>query len=296
MRNLVCDLEPRLMLYSFTLSSGVLRLYCDTVSQDLSVTISGSNIQATLMQGSVMTTQQQWVNSSVSAIFINADEGNDRVKVSNKIKQPASIAGGAGNDTIISGGGNDLIGGGAGDDVIDGGGGSDTMSGGNGFDTVDYSSRTADLTIDQDKPGGDGEKGENDSILYDFSRILCGTGNDTVHGTSNTVVTNYIWGNEGNDSLWGGDGNDTLVGSGGNDNLYGEGGRDLLYGETGKDRLYGGSSNDTLKGGKGIDQLFGEKGSDKLYDRDGYVDLIDGGADTDSILDKDRNDKVVSVP
>ena len=300
MRNLVHGpidaLEPRLLLHSFTLTDGILRLTGEKTSQELSVTLVGTNIQATLMENGSLHGQQQWAASSVKALYIFCDDGNDRVKVSNKIKAQAFIGGGNGNDTLISGGGNDSIGGAAGDDVMDGGPGADTMLGGNGFDTVDYSLRLNALSIDQDKVGNDGEANERDDVSADISRILAGAGNDFIRGTSNTVVTNYIHGGNGNDTLYAGDGNDTLVGSGGNDIMYGEGGRDLLYGETGKDRLYGGASNDTLKGGKGIDQLFGEKGSDKLYDRDGYIDIINGGPDTDSLLEKDKDDKVISVP
>ena len=289
-------LEPRRLLHSFTLTNGELRLTGDPTSQDLSVTVVGDKLQATLMEGGGVHGQQQWALSSVKVMYVFCGAGDDRVKISNQVKVSAFIGGGDGNDTLIGGGGKDSINGTNGDDLVDGGPGADTLSSGVGFDTVDYSSRTAPLFINQDAAGGDGEAGENDRLDDNFSRILGGSGNDSIRGTSNTVVTNYIHGGEGNDTLFAGDGNDTLVGSGGNDYLYGEGGRDLLYGETGKDRLFGGSSNDTLKGGKGIDQLFGEKGSDKLYDRDGYVDILNGGVDRDEVLEKDSNDQVTAVP
>jgi Ca2+-binding RTX toxin-like protein len=284
------------MLYSFTLDAGILRLTCDATSQNLFVTLVNNNIRATLSEGASQLTQQEWARTSVTRIQIVADDGNDLVNVSNDIKISAFIAGGNGNDTLIGGGGNDCLGGGAGNDQLDGQGGGDGFIGGGGDDTVDYSRRTGNLTINQNVAGADGESGENDNIAADVPRILCGSGNDNVIGSNAINVLNYIHGGEGNDTLNGMAGNDTLVGSGGNDKLYGGEGRDLLRGETGKDYLNGNSGNDTLMGGKGIDSCYGEAGDDRFYDLDRYIDILDGGKGTDSIINADSNDRKSSFP
>ena len=101
-------------------------------------------------------------------------------------------------------------------------------------------------------------------------------------------------GTEGNDTLTGENGrNDRLVGLGGNDTLSGLGGSDLLEGGAGNDTLQGGADADTMYGGAGVDTInsdaadgaadliYGEAGNDVL--RGGNGDLVDGGADHDSL-------------
>ena len=256
---LIHGLEPRLMLYSFVLTSGVLSLTCDPTSQDLSVSLSGTNIQATLTEAGVQKTQQHWTASSVTSLHINLDAGDDRCTISSKIKVQALIAGGDGNDTITSGGGNDYINGNNGNDIIDAGGGSDTVLGGNGFDIVDYSSRTNPVFVNLNIDGGDGEKGESDFIHNDITGILGGSGADVLVGSNNGVTNAYIRGNDGNDTITGTELGDTLYGGDGNDLIFAGGGRDLVRGGNGKDILHGGAGNDTLFGDKGIDHLYGEK-------------------------------------
>lgn len=283
------------MLYSFTLSGGTLRLTCDATSQGLSVGLSGANIVATLAEGATQLTQQQWALSSVSQILIDCGAGDDRVKVSNKVKVKCFIGGGAGNDTIISGGGNDSLGGADGDDVLDGGGGADSIVGGNGFDTVDYSTRTANLVIKQDPLAGDGEAGENDFVNADCETILGGAGNDLIEAGNVPTGVNVVYGNDGNDTLRGLAGNDSLYGGFGDDVMDGGVGNDYLAGGSGRDHISGNDGNDTLDGGKGVDRLYGGKGNDRIRAIDGYNDIIDGGSNTD-ILYGDAGDRVANIP
>lgn len=293
MRTLVTLVEPRILLYSFTLTDGVLRLYTDNVSEYLSVTLENDNVKATLLAGTTQVAQQQWSNSSVKQMLINLFDGDDRLKITPKLKQPVLATGGNGNDTLTTGGGKDSISGGAGNDVLDGGANSDTMLGNGGNDTVDYSSRTGNLVIDlENRNVRDGEVGENDDIQNDIRIVLCGSGNDVVHGTT---VSDFIMGNDGNDTIYGGAGDDGIYGGGGEDLIYGEAGRDKIYGDTANDRIFGGSGNDTIKGGKGRDRIYGQDGNDKLYDNDNAIDIIDGGAGTDGI-DKDSDDVVYNIP
>jgi Ca2+-binding RTX toxin-like protein len=83
----------------------------------------------------------------VTAIVINAGQGNDDIDVSGLPSGApgVEIHGGQGDDTIVGsvnndsiygGAGNDSIGGGAGDDWITGGAGNNTLRGGGGNDTL----------------------------------------------------------------------------------------------------------------------------------------------------------------
>jgi Ca2+-binding RTX toxin-like protein len=293
MRTLVSSLESRIMLFSFTLTSGQLRLTTDDTSDHLDVALVGSNIVATLTVGNTQLSQQQWTSDSVKSFIIQLGGGDDLLTMSNSIKQPAALGGFAGNDTLFGGGGNDQMSGGLGNDVLDGQGGADSMFGNSGNDTVDYSRRTKNLVIDIENTNApDGEVGENDNIYNDIRIVLCGSGNDLVHGTS---VSDYIMGGNGNDTIYGMAGDDGIYGGGGDDLIYGEAGRDKIYGDTGADRIFGGSGNDTIKGGKGRDRIYGQDGNDKLYDNDNAIDIIDGGAGTDGI-DRDEEDVVYNIP
>ena len=145
----------------------------------------------------------------------NDGESGEADNVRNDVE---NIVGGAGNDTITGSSSANVIDGGAGDDVLNGGGGndifrqgaaddgSDVISGGAGDDLVDYSNRTADLTVTMDGlAADDGLAGEADDIQADVENIDCGTGDDTVTG------------NDGNNVINGGAGADTLNGGAGND-------------------------------------------------------------------------------
>ncbi len=293
--SMIQPLEGRLMLYSFTLSSGTLRLTCDPTSQGLSVSLSGSNIVATLAEGATQLTQQQWTLSSVSTVLVVCDAGDDRVKVSTKLKVKCLISGGAGNDTIISGGGNDSLGGAEGDDILDGGAGSDSIVGGSGNDTADYSLRTNNLVIKEDPQFGDGEAGENDFVNADIETVLGGSGNDLIEAGAVPTGVNAVYGNDGNDTLRGLSGADSLYGGSGDDVMDGGTENDYLSGGAGRDTMSGSDGNDTLDGGKGVDRIYGNRGNDRIYAVDGYNDIIDGGKSTD-VLHADAGDRVFNIP
>ncbi|HLO49027.1 MAG TPA: CAP domain-containing protein [Kamptonema sp.] len=103
-------------------------------------------------------------------------------------------------------------------------------------------------------------------------------GNDTVQGSTDSE---FIGGNNGEDSLLGGAGNDTLMGGKDGDYVDGEIGNDLVRGDLDADIVRGGEGNDSLYGGRGNDQLFGDAGDDFLSgDRD--TDTLTGGAGKDT--------------
>jgi Ca2+-binding RTX toxin-like protein len=93
------------------------------------------------------------------------------------------------------------------------------------------------------------------------------------------------------DAIYGGDGNDSISGSGGADLLVGGDGEDVLDGGDGNDLLIGGAKSDILKGGVGNDELWGGDQADKLWGGTGN-DLIRGGAASDIIYADAGNDLI----
>ena len=86
----------------------------------------------------------------------------------------------------------------------------------------------------------------------------------------------------GDDEIYGNQGNDTIKGSLGVDTIYGRQDSDEMYGNEGKDRLYGNKGDDLIYGGKSNDWHHGGKGNDALYGNLGD-DLIFGGIDNDTL-------------
>jgi len=156
------------------------------------------------------------------------------------------------------------IDGGDGSDTITGSAGKDTILGGNGVDTIHGGAGDDDIN------GGSGD----DKLFGDAGKDLIrgSDGNDEIHG------------GDDNDELHGEGGNDTIYGDAGNDTVYGGIGNDTIYGGDGNDQLYGQDGDDTIEGGLGNDQLGGGSGNDAfLYKLGDGADVIDGGADTDTL-------------
>jgi hypothetical protein len=140
------------------------------------------------------------------------------------------LSGGDGNDVLNGGAGNDQITGGNGDDVergnfgddtfhedlVDARNGADIIDGGPGFDTVDYSRRTAPLTIKVfETLSGDGAAGELDNVV-DVDRVLGGSAGDFIVGSG---AAETLVGGPGADSIDGGGGPDNLQGGPDNDTI-----------------------------------------------------------------------------
>ena len=134
--------------------------------------------------------------------------------------------------------------------------------------------------------------------------VTCGTGNDTVYGSS---FADAIQGDDGNDTFRGYNGNDTLRGGNGRDVLYGGNGNDVLSGDADNDLLFGERGNDTLNGGAGNDTLHGDNSGDTISGNDalsggagadqlngyGGNDTLIGGADNDTLRGGNGNDIVI---
>ncbi|WP_413161297.1 calcium-binding protein [Capilliphycus salinus ALCB114379] len=188
------------------------------------------------------------------------------------------ILGGTGADTIVPGSANAnvTIAGGAGDDSIIGAAGSNELAGGEGDDII------KGLAGDDFLYGGKG----NDELYggADNDRIQGDDGDDAVDG------------GDASDTLFGVDGADTLVGGDGEDLLFGNQGNDLLEGGEESDTLYGGQGNDTLRGGTGGDFLAGDKGNDRLNGGEGsdtYAFFQTGSSDADTIVAFESGETIV---
>jgi Ca2+-binding RTX toxin-like protein len=72
----------------------------------------------------------------VSAFEVNADGGDDYVRVSRDISLPVTMRGGSGRDTLIGGAGGDKLIGGEGADKLIGRDGNDQLTGGDGNDLL----------------------------------------------------------------------------------------------------------------------------------------------------------------
>jgi Ca2+-binding RTX toxin-like protein len=156
--------------------------------------------------------------------------------------------------TVFAGDGDDRITSGAAltgmlSNSLDGGNGADTfiqpaikapdqITGGAGVDVLDYSVRTAKVTVTLGTGSvDDGESGEKDDVDADVENIIGGSGNDVLDATSSNAVAHAITGNNGDDTLRGSDLVDTLNGGSGDDVLTGGLGNDTLIGGTGYDAI-----------------------------------------------------------
>lgn len=138
------------------------------------------------------------------------------------------LFGGTGDDQLDAGSGNDLLDGGPDDDGLDGGFGADVIEGGSdtggqnsnnpidGGDVVSYGDRTATVTVDLTKPGGQGAAGEQDEIR-NVEHAIGGRAGDTLTGNQRA---NFLSGNDGEDVLAGEAGQDVLLGGDGDDILF----------------------------------------------------------------------------
>jgi hypothetical protein len=118
-----------------------------------------------------------------------------------------------------------------------------------------------------------------------------GPGVDTIDGQKGN---DRIRGDRGRGNLRGGTGNDRITGAGVRDTLFGNTGRDRLSGRGGNDQLFGGAGRDRLTGGKGKDIIESGTGNDRIFAKDGKVDRIDCGFGKDTVVSRDRKDKLTS--
>jgi Ca2+-binding RTX toxin-like protein len=234
------------------------------------------------------------------------------------------IAGGAGEDTILTGNTLDLIEPGAGRDEVRSGDGNDgvlaaaSVDGndvfdlGAGFDQVSYARRAEPITSDGISAGAAGERDQ----LTGVEALIGGAGDDALVSSE---TTRTLDGGPGNDTLTGGEEANSLYGGLGNDTLTGNGGIDALVGGAGDDTLAGGDGDDSIKefaqeeeaghlwvapvtktpsggndtadGGSGSDLIELGPGADHGQGGPG-VDLMRGGPENDELDGGDGDDGV----
>jgi Ca2+-binding RTX toxin-like protein len=192
--------------------------------------------------------------------IISADGGGGTTGVALDVSVQFSAYGGVGDDTLTGGASAvaqpSLLNGGVGDDkfVQTATIGADDIHGGTGFDTVDYSIRTAAVSVTvcttqllctTEDDGDIVGLGEQDTVNDDVEIVLGGKGNDTLDA-SLAPCTNGLSPATVKCTLKGNDGDDTLIGS-----AF----ADLLDGGAGDDTLEGGLGSDTFVGGAGVDTV-----------------------------------------
>jgi Ca2+-binding RTX toxin-like protein len=231
--------------------------------------------------------------------LIDGEGGND------------TITGSAGGDDLVGGSGNDKLVGGDGNDEIDGEAGKDVMNGGKGDDEYvvdDVGDKITELA----NQGNDwvGSSLANYTLGANLENLslddggLSGTGNGLNNILFGNNLGNALNGLAGRDEIFGNEGNDTLKGGAGFDILEGDAGADVLYGEAdaadvfryrisaaGELATLGGDMINGFKSGQDRIELtdlimdFGIDPSTALLG--GYVFLVDNGANTDLLFDKD---------
>ena len=100
-------------------------------------------------------------------------------------------------------------------------------------------------------------------------------GDDFANSIDGTVLDDEILGLAGDDTLNGLAGSDTIYGGDDNDTITGGDDDDFLFGDDGDDELRGGAGQDEIYGGAGDDTI--------TQINDGDANLIDGGADIDTL-------------
>lgn len=275
--------------------------------------LSGGKVSGSAGSGCVMDQRNEvsatYVCSAagISAVRIELGDGDDFAEANSTsafaparyfqdVGFPVTVLGGDGNDEMTGGPLDDVLDGGEGDDLLIGnrdaryGGGdtddqpaTDAMSGGGGSDTI-----SGGKTID----GGGGDDMITGTRFG--ATIAGGPGKDTIQGGkgddmidagdgADTVDTG-----DGTNKVLGGEGDDTLRGGEGSEDIDAGDGADTVDGHIGADRVAGGAGNDKLDGGPGADSVSGGAGNDTISASDGDKDLIDCGADVDTVTGWDR--------
>jgi hypothetical protein len=243
---------------------------------------------------------------ALQSLEVRLGDGDDAFAAGSLI---VDVDGGEGDDSLA---GTGRLAGGAGADELHAVGGAATLAGGPGPDLLDpgdgggldYSERTAGVSVNLAGDAAAGERGEGDRVLPGATSFYGGAGPDVVvaaaggadmdggagddrligsRSEGNSTVggpgDDVLSGGRGYDRLQGGPGHDLVVGRGGDDELFADEDalpeprvRDVLRAGAGEDYLLGGAGPDTLDGGPGQDRLIGMGGVDRLLARDRSAD------------------------
>jgi Ca2+-binding RTX toxin-like protein len=217
------------------------------------------------------------------------------------------LQGGDQNDVLTGGDGKDRLTGGLMADLESGASGDDTFdeeAAANGNDdlladyrdTIDYSARTADVSVTLDGLANDGQPAVELDNVHDGGWFLFGSGNDTFLDASGAYVSRSVFGGLGADDLTGGTRYDYLYGCGPPD--YAQYRGSACDADTG-DTIHGGDSGDEIYGGRGADHLFGD-GAQDIFHEDAELsangaDDLSGGAGEDGVTYRNRDSATYSI-
>ncbi len=117
-------------------------------------------------------------------------------------------------------------------------------------------------------------------------------------GGSAAAISQFVFGEAGNDNIQGGRGKDVLSGGSGKDDIKGGRGADILIGGTGNDNLQGGRGNDLIIGGStanennltALDQALAEWSIDHLTAALSFIGTVTDDNEKDDLFGEDGND------
>lgn len=249
------------------------------------------------MENFWLTNQADSVDGSASTSYIGVagGEGNDTIITGSGddlvLGQAGddSIVGGAGNDTLDGGAGNDTLVGGAGNDSINAGAGDDVVYTGSGADTVETGEGSDTIYLDDDDGGRSNVLTDSGSTGTDTIVLATGAGTYRIQGQFSDAAGFEVIDGSGSsgDKLGTNDAfanfdftNIRLVGV---DEIMGTDQADTIIGSGGDDTIKGYAGNDRLSGGAGNDSLEGGSGDDTL----------DGGNGNDTLTGGEGNDRFI---
>ncbi|RUT03993.1 hypothetical protein DSM106972_049070 [Dulcicalothrix desertica PCC 7102] len=246
-----------------------------------------------------------------SKIVANGGEKNDIIQLKDNVLTSAELAGGNGDDLIMSGNGNDSLDGNSGFDLLDGGLGNDTLRGGDNDDwlvggagadvldggadndTASYETATTGISLNLATLEATGDA--QGDVFVSIEQYEGSPYDDTLIGDA---TNNILGGLGGNDLLSGGDGNDFLEGGDGNDTLHGDAGDDFLVGGAGADSLYGGSGIDkisysTATEGISLNLATGEATGEAQGDKFVSIEQYEGSPYNDTLIGTDADEVLI---
>jgi Ca2+-binding RTX toxin-like protein len=237
--------------------------------------------------------------SQLQSIVVNANGGDDWVKIDESLGVPVTMRGGWGNDTLMGGRGADQLHGGWGDDKLLGLGGNDLLHGEQGNDLLiggDGNDGLYGHDGDDNLVGGDGndwmEGGAGNDQMFGEAGddwMFGGSGQNLMDGGAGN---DYMFGGDDIDAMYGGDGDDLIRGLGGDDRIRGEGGNDDIEGGNGADAIDAGDGNDYVEGDAGNDVIAGGNGNDTIHGGDDQ-DWVNGQNGNDVLFGNNGNDFVI---
>lgn len=135
----------------------------------------------------------------------------------------------------------------------------------------------------------------NTDADYAISAYIYGNSEDDgIRGSSSSSnnYSEYLYGEDGDDTIAGYGGPDYISGGSGDDTLNGGSGDDEMSGGSGHDEMSGGGQDDTMEGGDDEDRMSGGTGDDDMDGGDaGDVMCGDGHDSGDTLDDGDSNDE-----